>query len=274
MKNKKGFTIVELVIVIAVIAILAAVLIPTFSGVISKANQSSALQTARSTLTNALNMSSNATLAGQKGEDVYQTMIVVDGCAYGYTGNELKAINYPTSTSTIFKKGGNIEANSGKNSFNAIAIAAENLIDSATNKAVDTSTDLTGHTFTIKNVDDEILAWSADNKTGCTDISSISVVYLDGRYYLNYTAGTDAVKYAANDIVYVAADNGAITSGSLGVDFFATTGEGHSVAHTVTAADTAVTASVKTPATATTYDAEILINSDFSNKVVVFTTFG
>ena len=38
--NKKGFTIVELVIVIAVIAILAAVLIPTFAGIINKANQS------------------------------------------------------------------------------------------------------------------------------------------------------------------------------------------------------------------------------------------
>ena len=38
--NKKGFTIVELVIVVAVIAILAAVLIPTFSSIIKKANQS------------------------------------------------------------------------------------------------------------------------------------------------------------------------------------------------------------------------------------------
>ena len=38
--NKKGFTIVELVIVVAVIAILAAVLIPTFAGIINKANQS------------------------------------------------------------------------------------------------------------------------------------------------------------------------------------------------------------------------------------------
>lgn len=44
--NKKGFTIVELVIVIAVIAILAAVLIPTFSGVITKAQDSAALQKA------------------------------------------------------------------------------------------------------------------------------------------------------------------------------------------------------------------------------------
>ena len=38
--NKKGFTIVELVIVIAVIAILAAVLIPTFASLINKANLS------------------------------------------------------------------------------------------------------------------------------------------------------------------------------------------------------------------------------------------
>ncbi len=49
MKNRKGFTITELVIVIAVIAILAAVLIPTFSSIIKKANDSAALQEARST---------------------------------------------------------------------------------------------------------------------------------------------------------------------------------------------------------------------------------
>ncbi len=40
MKNsKKGFTLVELIIVVAVIALLAAVLIPTFSSLITKANQ-------------------------------------------------------------------------------------------------------------------------------------------------------------------------------------------------------------------------------------------
>ena len=43
---KKGFTLVELVIVIAVIAILASVLIPTFGGIIDKANQSAAQQNA------------------------------------------------------------------------------------------------------------------------------------------------------------------------------------------------------------------------------------
>ena len=47
-KTKRGFTITELVIVIAVIAILAAVLIPTFSNVINRANESAAMQEARS----------------------------------------------------------------------------------------------------------------------------------------------------------------------------------------------------------------------------------
>lgn len=47
-KAKRGFTITELVIVIAVIAILAAVLIPTFSNVINRANESAAMQEAKS----------------------------------------------------------------------------------------------------------------------------------------------------------------------------------------------------------------------------------
>ncbi|NCA68445.1 MAG: type II secretion system protein [Clostridia bacterium] len=50
-RSKKGFTIVELVIVIAVIGILAAVLIPTFSYVVKKANQSVATQELQSALT-------------------------------------------------------------------------------------------------------------------------------------------------------------------------------------------------------------------------------
>lgn len=48
--NKQGFTIVELVIVIAVIAILAAVLIPTFSNVITSANETATLQEAKNSL--------------------------------------------------------------------------------------------------------------------------------------------------------------------------------------------------------------------------------
>ena len=52
--NKKGFTIVELVIVIAVIAILSAVLIPTFGGITEKANKSALDQEAKNAFTNYL----------------------------------------------------------------------------------------------------------------------------------------------------------------------------------------------------------------------------
>ena len=45
--NKKGFTIVELVIVIAVIGILAGVMIPVFGNVIDDANKNAAQQAAR-----------------------------------------------------------------------------------------------------------------------------------------------------------------------------------------------------------------------------------
>ena len=49
--NKKGFTITELVIVIAVIAILSAVLIPTFTGVVKDSKDSAAVQDAKNAYT-------------------------------------------------------------------------------------------------------------------------------------------------------------------------------------------------------------------------------
>ena len=82
--NKKGFTIVELVIVIAVIAILAAVLIPTFSGLVEKANKNAALQEAKNALTLALADQKDASLDGAK--------ITVDGkYSFSYNGSELTA---------------------------------------------------------------------------------------------------------------------------------------------------------------------------------------
>ena len=50
-RNKRGFTIVELVIVIAVIAILAAVLIPTFTTLVDRAKRAADLQECKSAYT-------------------------------------------------------------------------------------------------------------------------------------------------------------------------------------------------------------------------------
>ena len=76
--NKKGFTIVELVIVIAVIAILAAVLIPTFSSLVKKANLSSDKQAVRE-----MNIALKASEAKNgKPENIDQAMKVIADAGY------------------------------------------------------------------------------------------------------------------------------------------------------------------------------------------------
>ena len=76
--NKKGFTIVELVIVIAVIAILAAVLIPTFSSLVKKANLSSDMQAVRE-----MNVAlKNDEIKNGKAENITQAMQVVANAGY------------------------------------------------------------------------------------------------------------------------------------------------------------------------------------------------
>ena len=85
--NKKGFTIVELVIVIAVIAILAAVLIPTFSNVIAKANQSAALQGAKNANTDYL-ASLDYTTVKVEDQDYY---VLVNGYAFQVVDGSFQA---------------------------------------------------------------------------------------------------------------------------------------------------------------------------------------
>lgn len=75
-KAKKGFTIIELVIVIAVIGILAGVLIPTFSNVIANANKTAAMENAKNAYTayladNAANITMNGSTFVIKSKDFY-----------------------------------------------------------------------------------------------------------------------------------------------------------------------------------------------------------
>ena len=93
--NKKGFTIVELVIVIAVIGILAGVLIPTFSGIVQRANESKINQE----MTNALKvvLAGNAT-SGALAKDTTFVMGEKEGDTYKakyyakYNGNKFEKI--------------------------------------------------------------------------------------------------------------------------------------------------------------------------------------
>ena len=73
--NKRGFTIVELVIVVAVIAILSAVLIPTFSGIIDKANESADIQAVR-------NMNVALATATDKPENIIEAAAVLSEAGF------------------------------------------------------------------------------------------------------------------------------------------------------------------------------------------------
>ena len=69
--KKKGFTIVELVIVIAVIAILAAVLIPTFATVIKNAEKSTAMQACKSAYSEYLSDYGKGKVVNMKGVTLF-----------------------------------------------------------------------------------------------------------------------------------------------------------------------------------------------------------
>lgn len=102
--NKKGFTIVELVIVIAVIGILAGVLIPTFSGITQRANETAAMQEATS--------GRNAILALTEGQMPENTMFyILDGdkgqaeYAFAYVDGAMKLQESATATCVPYMNG-------------------------------------------------------------------------------------------------------------------------------------------------------------------------
>ena len=112
LKNKKGFTLVELVIVIAVIAILAAVLIPTFSNVVQKANESKELQQVTNAYKEALAealandgyISGNKTISYTVGNDTKTATgeyVEAGGYAFVFTNEKTATIfTYETTTTT------------------------------------------------------------------------------------------------------------------------------------------------------------------------------
>ena len=289
MKNRKGFTIVELVIVIAVIAILAAVLIPTFSGVVANANASAALQTARSTLSSALNMSSTGALAGENAKGIVKTAFLVDGYAFNYQGNQLEAMNYPGAAGTALLKGNEAaKANDDDNTynFNAVLIAAQNLKkDIKSYKEADpqpnvnnfsqqtyytqNGTDYTeAKTFadaTTYYVEDEV-EYSIDESIskiidGASNIhleaneKAIAVTVEGGRYFLNF------------EWTYKKTSDTALVDGK---DYYTSDGS----SFTKVASPAVANIGDYYERTGFKNDAEVFVNSDFSKKVVVFTTFG
>ena len=103
--NKKGFTIVELVIVIAVIAILAAVLIPNLSRLVDKANKSARLQEVESALKVMLMTQTDGAL------DDGTVFVYDDKYYYVYTNGQLEE---KAETETVTTDGKVLFENQGK----------------------------------------------------------------------------------------------------------------------------------------------------------------
>lgn len=170
--NKKGFTIVELVIVIAVIAILSAVLIPTISGLIKKANV-----TADQTLVRNLNTSLAIASDGKDGKStMYETLKDIED--QGYVVSRLT----PTSA------GSDIVWDSEKNQF---VLVMEN------------GKYYTGTTYEDYSEDDYYKLWKIYDNTNVSD-SKYSV-------YLSSEKGEVTGEVTVNGVGFDAGDNTGIT---------------------------------------------------------------
>ena len=198
---KKAFTITELVIVIAVIAILAAVLIPTFSNVIENANQSAALQTCNNALRNYL------AEVGTEEDGIEGASSMVfsnDDYAYVYFNNGLHYIGKVSDLSSISLSGDNasvrvktdnkpdeidfgaIENNDSiKSSYDVGSITNSNseYVQTATNTGLtitdrgETASSATlyfGHTYALDLGDDDAKGGTAANE------DSLDLVEADG----------------------------------------------------------------------------------------------
>lgn len=195
--NKKGFTIVELVIVIAVIAILAAVLIPTFSNVVEKANQSAALQ-------NCSNEYKQAKVAiAINGSDLKNgTVFESNGFYFEYTNGEFKAIEKYTpvaSKATALANGVTVYQDFGTALDANTAFSVDDGQNCPAIK-IGQSSSTTVTNFKVYN-DSGVVIESAESVT----CSSGKGVYFtrpaEGYYYVTYTIGT--TNYAG--IIYVPA---------------------------------------------------------------------
>ena len=98
--RRKGFTIVELVIVIAVIAILAAVLIPTYNNVVESAKSTAALEEAKNTLTsyNAYMLTQTEGTGLSEGAVFYNPNY---GYYYTYVASSIKAVTDKESVDAL-----------------------------------------------------------------------------------------------------------------------------------------------------------------------------
>jgi len=181
--NKKGFTIVELVIVIAVIAILAAVLIPTFSNVIEKAKMSNVLQTGKTKFEEIYSLDyADGTIDGKDTTTTNvadQYLVVIE-----------KMLTAPTEP-TALSAGATDSQKADYNAAKAIYDADELLYDTYKDKV---NAEKTDDTKMVKNQVISITDGKAMYEVNTTDNKVTEFTYTDkdNKYIATYDGATGA----------------------------------------------------------------------------------
>ncbi len=135
--NKKGFTLVELVIVIAILAILAAIAVPTVSNVINTANTNTDLANAQ-TVELALKSANAEVTAKTTNASAIGTTV---GSALTYEG-----LNFTTLTSTTnLKTGTGFYYGTSANNIGKIYVASAPVTTGDTTKLLTTTTPLSDY---------------------------------------------------------------------------------------------------------------------------------
>ena len=124
MKNKKGFTLVELIVVLVILAILAALLIPALTGYIDKANKQKIIATTRQVMMAAQTETSEAYAKVDGGKFTTLTLAAD-------TTPSLNKILELAEVATVSKDGKTVTYKNGISKFE-VTITADGHVDTVT----------------------------------------------------------------------------------------------------------------------------------------------
>ena len=182
-KKKNAFTITELVIVIAVIAILAAVLIPTFSNVVASAKQSAAMQVCHNAMTDYISQS--ITDDDPNNDNLTGMVFVSDGYAFVYINNQLQTLGTLSGNANVaVLKSGAVDIGELQ------GIAGENLT-AATKLNIKVGADTAGKDFVLATPQED-----QPNEAELTETYALYVynITVNGTTYAGYFAINTAEK--------------------------------------------------------------------------------